>query len=521
MKQSIRHFIGGLFLLAMPLMLTSCEGMFDDIFGEWSRPGSKEEALANLSSALEEGALVTITYTIDGVEYTSTFKKVGDEYIEQSTAPAASRTRTYVDESGPIDPRLLPIQKDALNFQVYKNRQLTFSAEINTNNIEITNNITINNSSLNSINVNGNKTTLKSSSYTLKVTIYEKNNEEQPVELGTISYAKGETWQKVYQRFRKNGNMILGRMKDGDNNLMVFALTHPGSISYNDNNDYHVHPTDIVGEFDGNEHIKYYVDKFEPIEYKEAVLNENNVASFTPQSVSDYTFVTSSDANVTWSEGTYVVKESAHINGDLKIEGNVKLILCNGKTLTVSGEIRGRIINKMLPSFSIYGQDEDFNNPPANPAGKFKVSSEYDGIVDLRPLSIHGGYIEVMGKTGIHRSNINMYGGKLSSFGTRDNAISISNDAYGINIYRGMVNAKSSSEGTYGIFLKRKYFNFNIYSRGILTSYGPGGAFKGNLYESDPLKDFWGSDNGSTWEKITTQTTDKKYLTTIDPTTGD
>lgn len=260
-----------------------------------------------------------------------------------------------------------------------------------------------NNSSLNSINVNGNKTTLKSSSYTLEVTIYEKNNEEQPVELGTISYAKGETWQKVYQRFRKNGNMILGRMKDGDNNLMVFALTHPGSISYDDNNDNHVHPTDIVGEFDGNEHIKYYVDKFEPIEYKEAVLNEDNEVSYTTQSVSDYTFVTSSDADVTWSEGTYVVKESADINGHLKIEGNVKLILCNGKTLTVSDEIYGKDINKMLPSFSIYGQDEDFNNPPANPAGKFKVSSEYDGIVDLRPLSIHGGYIEVMGKTGIHR----------------------------------------------------------------------------------------------------------------------
>lgn len=511
MKQSIRHFIGGLFLLAMPLMLTSCEGMFDDIFGEWSRPGSKEEALANLSSALEEGALVTITYTIDGVEYTSTFKKVGDEYIEQSTAPAASRTRTYVDESGPIDPRLLPIQKDALNFQVYKNRQLTFSAEINTNNIEITNNITINNSSLNSINVNGNKTTLKMSSCTLNVTIYEKNNEEQPVELGTISYAKGETWQKVYQRFRKNGNMILGRMKDGDNNLMVFALTHPGSISYDDNNDNHVHPTDIVGEFDGNEHIKYYVDKFDAIEYKEAVLSGNNVASITTQSVSDYTFVTSSDANVTWSEGTYVVKESADINGDLKIEGNVKLILCNDKTLTVSGEIYGKNINKMLPSFSIYGQDEDFNNPPANPAGKFKVSnSRGNGIVNLRPLSIHGGYIEVIGETGIHQSNINIYGGKLSSFGTRDNAIS--NDANGINIYRGMVNAKSSSENFYGIFNKGRIFH--IYSGGNLTSYSPGGAFKGNLYESEPHKDFWGSDNGSTWEKITTQTTDKKYLET-------
>lgn len=42
MKQSIKHFIGGLFLLALPLMLTSCEGMFDDIFGEWDRPVKTE-----------------------------------------------------------------------------------------------------------------------------------------------------------------------------------------------------------------------------------------------------------------------------------------------------------------------------------------------------------------------------------------------------------------------------------------------------------------------------------------------
>ena len=38
MKQSIRHFLRGLFLLALPLMLTSCEGTLDDIFGKWSRP---------------------------------------------------------------------------------------------------------------------------------------------------------------------------------------------------------------------------------------------------------------------------------------------------------------------------------------------------------------------------------------------------------------------------------------------------------------------------------------------------
>ena len=37
-KQLFKHLMGGMLMLAMPLMLTSCEGMLDDIFGEWSRP---------------------------------------------------------------------------------------------------------------------------------------------------------------------------------------------------------------------------------------------------------------------------------------------------------------------------------------------------------------------------------------------------------------------------------------------------------------------------------------------------
>lgn len=38
MKQLFKLLVGGMIMMAMPLMLTSCEGEFDDIFGEWSRP---------------------------------------------------------------------------------------------------------------------------------------------------------------------------------------------------------------------------------------------------------------------------------------------------------------------------------------------------------------------------------------------------------------------------------------------------------------------------------------------------
>ena len=38
MKQQFKLLVGGMLLMAMPLMMTSCEGTLDDIFGEWSRP---------------------------------------------------------------------------------------------------------------------------------------------------------------------------------------------------------------------------------------------------------------------------------------------------------------------------------------------------------------------------------------------------------------------------------------------------------------------------------------------------
>ena len=58
MKKSLKALFMASMLPVMMLMaavtLTSCEGTLDDIFGEWSRPGSKEQLLENLNSALED-----------------------------------------------------------------------------------------------------------------------------------------------------------------------------------------------------------------------------------------------------------------------------------------------------------------------------------------------------------------------------------------------------------------------------------------------------------------------------------
>lgn len=49
-KQLFKHLMGGMLMLAMPLMQTSCEGMLDDIFGEWSRPTGNNSTGNNSSN---------------------------------------------------------------------------------------------------------------------------------------------------------------------------------------------------------------------------------------------------------------------------------------------------------------------------------------------------------------------------------------------------------------------------------------------------------------------------------------
>ena len=92
MKLSFKHLLSAALLMAMPLTFTSCEGALDDIFGEWSRPGSEDPYV--LSAALKEGALVSYTIIENGVEKVITFKRVGNEYV--LITPASTRSQDRV-----------------------------------------------------------------------------------------------------------------------------------------------------------------------------------------------------------------------------------------------------------------------------------------------------------------------------------------------------------------------------------------------------------------------------------------
>lgn len=106
-----------------------------------------------------------------------------------------------------------------------------------------------------------------------------------------------------------------------------------------------------------------------------------------------YTVVTGSNSDVTWSAGWYVVNDNVTINGKVnRPSGDVNLILCDGKTLTVNTSDTG--IDCDWRKLTIYAQ--------SGGTGKLVVTSETkDAISNFQgSMVIHGGDITAIGGTG-------------------------------------------------------------------------------------------------------------------------
>ena len=87
MKQPFKLFMGGMIMMAMPLMMTSCEGEFDDIFGEWSRPtgtNNKEPKSATISYAT-----VNVGKTYGDAAFTNELTNTGDGTVTYSSSNTA------------------------------------------------------------------------------------------------------------------------------------------------------------------------------------------------------------------------------------------------------------------------------------------------------------------------------------------------------------------------------------------------------------------------------------------------
>ena len=91
-------------LMAMPLMMTSCEGMFDDIFGEWSRPTQKTpetppKPVAVTGVTLDQTTLSLVAGTAGQLTATVSPDDAADKTV---TWASADETIATVDANGKV-----------------------------------------------------------------------------------------------------------------------------------------------------------------------------------------------------------------------------------------------------------------------------------------------------------------------------------------------------------------------------------------------------------------------------------
>ena len=96
MKQLFKLLVGGMLLMAWPLMMTSCEGTLDDIFGEWSRPTQKTP---DSTDAQKENPLAVTGVTLDQTTLSLVAGTAGQLTATVSPDDAADKTVTWSSDN--------------------------------------------------------------------------------------------------------------------------------------------------------------------------------------------------------------------------------------------------------------------------------------------------------------------------------------------------------------------------------------------------------------------------------------
>ena len=151
---------------------------------------------------------------------------------------------------------------------------------------------------------------------------------------------------------------------------------------------------------------------------------------------SEPTAVANSDAAVTWSAGWYTVSDNVTITGNVTLGADTHLILQDGATLTINGQLKTN--NKNL---YIYGQKKG--------DGKLNVTYNSGNAIYSKTgyrIDIHGGEVTAAAtgdlNVGLFTGYLAVYGGKLTATSGGGNGIGFYNT---IDVYGGEVVATSNA----------------------------------------------------------------------------
>ena len=237
-------------------------------------------------------------------------------------------------------------------------------------------------------------------------------------------------------------------------------------------------------------------------EYNEADWNNGKVV-FTKQTAASVTAVTNSDTDVTWGDGWYTVSGNVEINGKVTLTNDVNLILQDGATLTINGQLDCWTNHKNL---NIYGQDKGdgkLNVSYSDDMNGTAIYGDWETILEIHGGEITAAAIGVSGM-GLEIDHFKMYGGKLTSTSKNNPGIQFTRD---FEVYGGEVVGTTNST---------LYPSNGINSSALLTVYGGkvkatgngindteydayGSGFGCKVQSGTTGIKFYFSDNGTTW----------------------
>ncbi|MBR6279170.1 MAG: hypothetical protein IKR41_10540, partial [Bacteroidales bacterium] len=209
-------------------------------------------------------------------------------------------------------------------------------------------------------------------------------------------------------------------------------------------------------EVSGNPSAKYVkVTAPEPISYMDWNDTEKKLVEKTgDDACKSYTVVTSS--TTTWTDGWYVVKDNVTIDNQIKLNGNVNLILCDGAKLNVNVDISEdassyAAIHNNEANFTIYAQSTGKDMGELNVkapnyialygknsnitfnGGKVMMEGKDAIYIDYSILTVNGGDITFTGEDdGIYSYKSQMYvnGGNVTAIGNYSGIYSYKSQMY-------------------------------------------------------------------------------------------
>ena len=238
------------------------------------------------------------------------------------------------------------------------------------------------------------------------------------------------------------------------------------------------------------------IDKSSPVSY----LDENGAE----KSCNDYEVVTANDTQ--WTDGWYVVNSDVTINQRISVSDDVKLILTDGRTLTVNGGIHVTGDDR----FTVYGQENGngkltataTNNRGAGIGGNGSTTTSAGDGENGGTIIIAGGTIEAVGGDGPKDTDspcggagigngggpgsddgsVTIYGGKVNATGGVANA-GIGGDGSTIQILGGTVEATSGGSGAAAIGGTNGAAGTITITNSTVTAIGGDGAGIGSGWE--------------------------------------